>query len=539
MHKKPFSLAAVTALLLGAATTVFGATPEQLISHNCAGCHASPEDASAPYTRMVEQRKSPEGWHMTLERMRHVHRVPFADPDGALAPEEVMRTLIKHLADTQGLAPGEATPYRYILEQRLNTIDVPEDPEFAVMCARCHSPARVGLQRRSEQEWRHLVHFHLAQFPTSEYSAGGRDRDWFGTAIERMVPLLSQRYPFVNAEWTTWQAAPKPELAGRWRLSGRMPGKGDFEAVMSAVALEGDQFTLSLDGSFANGDSLSASGSALVYTGYEWRARIETSDGVAYKQVFAASEDGTTLNGRMYLADQEESGIDVLARKDDGVTELLSVQPAQLRRGETRELTLVGVALGGKTDFGPGVTVEEVISSNADRLVVRVSAAATATSGPRSVTVGADKLDNAFTVYERVDRLEVSPAYAVGRVGGDGGSQPIVRATYEALAWANGDDGQPGTADDIAIGPMAADWSVEPWDEKAAADNDVKFAGVMDKDAGVFTPGLAGPNPERKYQTNNAGNLRVVATLAEGAETLRGEGRLLVTVQRWNNPPIH
>jgi len=539
MQKKPFSLAAIAALMLGAAGAVSAATPEQLLTHNCAGCHASTEDPAAPYSRMVEQRKSPEGWHMTLERMRHVHSVPFADPDGELAPEEVMRTLIKHFADTQGLAPSETGPYRYILEQRLNTIDVPENPEFAVMCARCHSPARVGLQRRSEEEWRHLVHFHLAQFPTSEYSAGGRDRDWFGTALERMVPLLSERYPFVNADWTAWQEAPKPELAGRWRLSGRMPGKGDFEAVMSAAALEGDQLKLSVEGNFANGDTLSGSGTALVYTGYEWRARIETADGVAYKQVFAASADGRMLGGRMYLAEQEESGIDVMARKDDGVTELLSVQPAQLRRGETRELTLVGVALGSKVDFGPGVSVEEVISSNADRLVVRVTAAATAPTGLRSVSAGSGKLDNALAVYDRVDRLEVTPGYAVGRVGEGGGSQPIVRATYEALAWGNGADGKPGTADDIAIGPVAANWSVEPWDEKAAADNDVKFAGVMDKDAGVFTPGLAGPNPERKYQTNNAGNLRVVATLAEGEETLRGEGRLLVTVQRWNNPPIH
>ena len=71
-----------------------------------------------------------------------------------------------------------------------------------------------------------------------------------------------------------------------------------------------------------------------------------------------------------------------------------------------------------------------------------------------------------------------------------------------------------------------------------AADEDVRFAGAMDKDTGVFTPAAAGPNPERKYQTNNAGKLKVIATVGEGAAAVSGEGQLLVTVQRWNNPPI-
>ena len=60
----------------------------------------------------------------------------------------------------------------------------------------------------------------------------------------------------------------------------------------------------------------------------------------------------------------------------------------------------------------------------------------------------------------------------------------------------------------------------------------------MDAATGVFTPGDAGPNPARKYGTNNAGNLRVIATVQDGARTLTGDGRLIVTVQRWIDPPI-
>mgnify|MGYP006203610477 FL=1 len=38
--------------------------------------------------------------------------------------------------------------------------------------------------------------------------------------------------------------------------------------------------------------------------------------------------------------------------------------------------------------------------------------------------------------------------------------------------------------------------------------------------------------------TNNAGNLNAVATVTEGQKTLTGKGHFIVTVQRWNNPPL-
>ena len=530
---------ALAALALGCALACpapQASTPEELIHLNCAGCHLPVEKPDAGLTRMQQQRKTPEGWQMTLTRMHVLHKSPFTDPDGA-SPEDVMRTLVKYFADTKGLAPAESARYRYSLEQRHNTIDVPEDPEYAVMCARCHAESRVGLQRRSEAEWRDLVHFHLAQFPTSEYSAGGRDRDWLGTGLDTIVPLLSKTYPYETAEWSDWQKATKPALEGRWRLAGHMPGKGDFDALMTATADGADNFRIDLQGQFADGEDLSGTGSAIVYTGYEWRASID-ANGVAYKQVLAATEDGAQLEGRMFQREREEFGVDIEAWKISGKPQLLALAPAHLRQGGTQTLVLAGAGLAGKPDFGKGIRVDEVVSSDAERMVVTVSAEAGAATGPRAVRVGNATLGNALTVYTQIDRIEVTPAYAVGRVGGSEGSQDKVRATFEAIALANGADGEPGTADDMRIGVVAAEWAVAPWDEKAASDNDVKFAGVMDKDSGVFTPAAPGPNPARKYQTNNAGNLKVVASVQDGERTLQGEGHLLVTVQRWNNPPI-
>ena len=116
--------------------------------------------------------------------------------------------------------------------------------------------------------------------------------------------------------------------------------------------------------------------------------------------------------------------------------------------------------------------------------------------------------------------------------------QPEVQGRFEAIAWTNGPDGAPGTADDLRIGPVKAQWSVAPWNEKAAKDRDIEFAGSIDKDSGIFAPAAAGPNPARKQSTNNAGNLKVIATVGEGESAVRGEGQLLVTVQRWINPPL-
>jgi quinohemoprotein amine dehydrogenase len=188
--------------------------------------------------------------------------------------------------------------------------------------------------------------------------------------------------------------------------------------------------------------------------------------------------------------------------------------------------------------LGKGLRIVQELARGPDEITLRVAADGDVTAGKRAVAVGEARLEDALTVFSKIDRVEVEPAFAVARVGDDGGSQPVVDAMFDAVAWSNGADGEAGTGDDMRIGPVAAAWTVEPFNAQAESDQDVRFAGEMDKDSGVFTPAAAGPNPERKYQTNNAGNLKVVATVGQGEEAIRGEGQLIVTVQRWNNPPI-
>jgi len=490
-----------------------------ILKETCQGCH-TPE-ADNGLSRISHQRKTPEGWLMSIARMQTMHGLQISDDD--------RRTLVKYLADTQGLAPSETEGVRYALERRLNTVEQ-FDEQTSQMCGRCHSGARVALQRRPAEEWERLVNFHLGQWPSLEYQALSRDRDWFDIARKDMVPLLAKRYPLDNPAWKKWlSSAPKADtLVGDWSFSGHLPGKGELAGVMSVVADGSDQFKVSIKGRYADGSPFNGEGSAILYSGYEWRGNVSI-DGVTLRQVFAAQ--GNALQGRMFEAEHDERGLDFIAAKQ-GSSRLLAVQSGYLKAGSETEVTLIGSGLQGQPDFGKGVQVLEVVSHSPEQIKVRIKAAANAQPGLRAVSVGALKGVN-LALYSTIAEVKVVPAFSVARIGDGGGSTPKVQGRFDAEAWGKGADGKA-----YRIGVFPAQWKVEAFDERAKEDEDVKFAGQMQADAGVFTPGDAGPNPARKMSTNNAGNLKVIAAVDDSGQSLTGEGHLIVTVQRWNNPPI-
>jgi quinohemoprotein amine dehydrogenase len=496
-----------------------------ILNAKCAACH---ERTDGGLERIKDQRKTPEAWDMTIVRMMQLHGVEVTDQERSV--------LVKHLADTQGLAPAETEGFRYILERVPSQIEEPPTKELGTMCARCHSYARVALQRRTEEEWRKLAHFHLGQYPTTEYQALGRDRNWWEIASERLPGEFAELYPFDAPEWTAWQEREPVDLSGQWRFVGRDPGASDYEGVATIESTGDDTYAVTIESTYADGQQLDGEGSAIVYTGFEWRSRITLGDDETL-QVFAVSEDGNSMIGRSFLADVDSIGTDVTARRiDEGVSAVLAASPSHLRAGETAEIAIHGIGLKGDVDLGEGVTIEEELSRDDETVVVRASAEAAAASGPRTVSVG-DADGELLTVYQAIDFLTVEPAYNIARVGGGGGPIPPVPAQFEAVAWLEGADGEAGTDDDVEIGAMPAKWSVRNFDEVAQALDDAAFAGEM-RANGVFLPAEAGPNAERPFDTNNAGNLKVIATVEDGGQTITGEGQLIVTVQRWNDPPI-
>ncbi|MEZ5478170.1 MAG: c-type cytochrome [Thiolinea sp.] len=171
---------------------------KQLLNNTCGACHKQ-EDGSL--SRIIGQRKTPEAWQMTIFRMRHLH--------GLQIDVETQRQLVQYLSDTQGLAPEETQDLRYAFDRSPAAQELKFDKPMMEMCGRCHTAARVALQRRSPEEWRTHIDFHLGQFPTTEYQALGRDREWYKIAVEEMVPLLAKQYPLETEAWTQWQAADK------------------------------------------------------------------------------------------------------------------------------------------------------------------------------------------------------------------------------------------------------------------------------------------------------------------------------------------
>lgn len=107
------------------------ASAEALIRAKCLPCHTETEDG---ISRISHQRKTPEGWLMSVARMQIVHGLKITD--------EERRTVVKHLADRQGLAPSETTGVRYAMERRLNTVEAFESEKFT-RCARAAIPVRA------------------------------------------------------------------------------------------------------------------------------------------------------------------------------------------------------------------------------------------------------------------------------------------------------------------------------------------------------------------------------------------------------------
>jgi len=499
--------------------------PRQVLEERCSGCHAA--RSGGGFERISDIRKTPEGWEMTIVRMGIWHDVEV--------PEDELALLVGYLADAQGLAPSETTGQRFILERQPNVVEDIPNEQANIICARCHSYARVALQRRDEEEWRKLSHAHLGQHPTTEYQSLGRDRDWWGIARDKMPKVLSDIYPFRTDAWEAWRNSPKTDISGTWRIRGDRPGVGRYTGTAEITSSGRDQYETTYSLHYSDGTEVPGESTSLVYTGYEWRGSAKLGD-EEVREVFALGESGNTLDGRWFLADADEIGADFHAvRVRESETQIMSVEPPMLRAGTETALTVHGYGLKGNVNLGTGIKIIETVFSGTDRVKIIALADAAALPGSRTITVGGATIDGGLTVFNQIDSIRVEPPFGISRVGG--GTTPAVTAQFSAIAYLNGPDGKPGTNDDIRMGNVPAQWSIENFDEEAEEMKDRDFVGAIDQN-GTFAPAGAGPNPERKYKTNNAGRVTVKALVSDGGQELEGSAEMVVTVQRWNSPPI-
>jgi quinohemoprotein amine dehydrogenase len=152
--------------------------------------------------------------------------------------------------------------------------------------------------------------------------------------------------------------------------------------------------------------------------------------------------------------------------------------------------------------------------------------------------VAGSVLPSAVIVFDKIDAIKVTPQAGMARVGGL--NFPKQFQQFEAVGYHNGADGKPDTKDDLNLGEIPVTWSIEEY-TATFDDTDKEYVGSID-DHGLFTPGGDGPNPKRKGNANNTGDVWVIATYkTPDGRTLRARAMLLVTVPlyvRYDQPEV-
>ncbi len=541
--------------MIAFASGIFAQIPvtDPLVVAKCSGCHR--KDDKGNLTRISSVRSAPEGWQQAIKRMVRLHGVQ-------LTPDEARR-IVQYLSDQHGLAPEEAKPGVYYFEKR--HLDQEKYPEVVRdACVSCHPYGQAMNWRRTAEEWDLLVNMHIGYFPVVQWNSfTGMRREGGGgpaaapadtrTPGERAIAQMKKDVPLATKEWAEWTASRRQaKLAGRWLLSATQPGKGKFvgEVSIEPGANANEWVTRSKLTNLETGQTITREGRSVVYTGYSWRGRSGAKES-AVREVMLVSRDQNQMEGRWFWGAYDEFGYDVkLVRAEDRPV-ILSTNVSALRTGQTATVRIYGDQFpAGLTaadlDFGAGVTVEKVAQPGAGIIETQVSVAAKAALGPRDLAVKRTVATAAIAVYDTVDYIKTASDTAIARLGGGSGVFTKGYMQFEAIGFNRGLDGKPNTADDIRLGPVKAEWTMEEF-FAVYGDDDVQYVGKMEPN-GFFTPNVEGPNPKRKFSRNNYGEVWAVATYKGADAAAQKDGKpitakcyLLVTVpqyMRWDQPEV-
>jgi quinohemoprotein amine dehydrogenase len=534
----------------------------QLVISKCGACHT--KDDKGNMLRISWERATPEGWEEAIKRMVRLRGVTLTPDEG--------RSILKYLATNHGLAPEEAKPIAYYAEHRvLDETIIPND-NVKGACANCHVLARPLSWRRTPEDWKDLANLHIALYPQADeafrlgMSAGGFDEDRHHQDPGAPLPVdialayLSKTAPLDTPEWAAWRARMRaPKLAGRWIVSAYLPGRGKFYGDMEVEAASGtdDEFNTRVKlTSIKDGTTISRTGHSLVYAGYAWRGRSKGTSaanaapedlGSAMREVMLVSSDQSTAEGRWFWGEYQEFGFDVKMQRASADPTLIGVDKTLLKTGtQGTRVRLLAEGLPAQIapadlDFGTGVTVRRIVSHTPTEIVSEVDVAADAVSGKRDIAFRRSVLQSAIAVYDRIDYVAVTPDSALAHLGSQ--QHPKGFQQFEAIAYQRGADGKAHTADDVELGPIDVNWTVEEF-YSVYGDDDKEFVGSLSS-TGLFTPASDGPNPQRKFSRNNYGDVWVVATAKnekdQDGRPLAGKSYLVVTVPtyiKWDQPEV-
>lgn len=566
----PLVLAMASPLAVGQETKVADTKPaakpefipvtDPLTVAKCGTCHTVGADGNM--SRISAIRTTPEGWEEAIKRMVRLNGLQLT-PDDA-------RKILRYLSDAHGLAPEEAARVEYFLEHRQIDEKMP-DADVQHACASCHALAKPLSWRRTPEDWDLLKNMHVAFFPSIDSAfrrpgaggVGGRAEAAAPTAdgvppkqpVDLALAYMKKSQVLLTPEWSNWtQMTQVPNLKGTWLVKGKLPGRGLFYGKMTVQdKLGGNEFGTHTDLKFVNGETWSGAGNSLVYTGYSWRghttggaklAGIDAPGGV--REVMLLSKDHSQMTGRWFWGTYQEFGLDVILLPETNSAVVLGLDTESLKAGlKDAPVRIFGAnfpATVAATDIamGPGVTVSKIVSSTPDTITLTVDVDPHAVPGLRAVSVGIVSAPAAYAVYDHMDFVKVLPVTGIARLGSEPHAKGYMQ--FDAVAYANGPDGKPDTADDIPLGSVPAEWKLEEF-VASYGDDDINFVGQIDGKSGFFTPASDGPNPQRKSMRNNYGDVWVVASYKEpGSEKpLVGRGYFIIAVPQyiqWDQPEV-
>jgi quinohemoprotein amine dehydrogenase len=528
--------------------------PDTTVQKACGPCHTV--DDKQQISRLSFRRNTPEGWQETIRRMVALNGLRI-DPATA-------RDVVKYLANNLGLAPEEARPAAFEVERRIVDYKY-ANADAESVCNKCHSLGRVISQRRTRDEWNLLIAMHRGWYPLVDNQAfrrpgpAPRDPSPDGRPpdtrhpVEKALDHLARAFPLKTPEWSSWSATMRPaRLEGTWAINATELGKGPVygTVVIKPAGSGGDEFTTETTLIYpSTGERVTRTGQAIIYTGFQWRGRssVGGANDSDLREVMFVDRDWRSMDGRWFTGAYDELGLDMRLDRVGTEPRVLGAERQALRVGAANQsFQIYGVNFPPTLqprdiDFGPGVTVNTVTNITPDSVTVSVSVGGSAAVGTRDLFVAGSRARGP-AIFDSVDAIRVTPAWAMARVGG--AAFPKALAQFEARAFDHGPDNRADTPDDIDLGVVPATWTIE---EFAATydDDDIKFVGRINEKTGLFTPNIDGPNPVRRGSRNNVGDVYAVATYTpeavdgKPAKSLRGRGHLLVTVplyMRWEEP---
>jgi quinohemoprotein amine dehydrogenase len=506
-------------------------------------------------------RKSPEGWAETLKRMIRLHGLQMSPGDA--------KQVVRSLSNSHGLARSEAERGLYESEKRVHWSEENQDQDFRRACAECHPLGRVLLQQRDEEEWQLLRATHVAMFPLARGQMGGGPpeedrRGMFGggggggagggaapagaggggrggrgggggnnaggnqggppagptqSVGDRVLAKLAKDQPLFSPAWDAWAKNRRSvPLAGTWTVSGHETGRGDLFGTAVLVRTDDDEYEVRWSLRATDGSTIERTGKGILYAGYSWRGRSQdqgaAQDAPAWREVLLLDDDWRTLKGRLFTGNHDEVGADVLLQRDLGRPRVLALDQAAIVAPSTgHRLVVHGEAFPATlapADFfvGAGLTITAVERESDRRATLVVDAAGGIPLGPRTIAFRDDPRGLEVTLYDTVDYVRVRPLQGFARIGGAKHPRQIER--FEAYAVHRGKDEKPYTDDDVDLFQVRPKWSLGEFKVREN-DDDLQYVGGIDPATGVFTPNVDGPNPQRKWQANNIGDVFAIA----------------------------